>query len=432
MSFADDQLMAVQAFAQTMIVVDDEPAAVPIETTVPAVVRTPGRLHSIMRGSSEVDQEVDPAKVTHPLDTKSLVDEALNLGLVCAVVTPTEGEVGIVARIVKATQRVDIVALDWHMNHDDSGELASEIIQAIVLQDEAAGGRLRLIAIYTGNPNREQILQLVSERVNGNPSIVSKVSRNGGALANNVGLRIVWREKAMLRENHPTAVSESQLPSELLKEFAQLSAGVLTNVALATISSMRDSTHHVLSKFKADLDGPFFHHRAFLQNPKDSMDYAVSIVLSALKAEVDKAQIAAGFSSDAAIRHRIEVMKQFPDNFVFRYTDKKGTQKEVRLQHTEIVKIVSDGYSSLSDEEKRKAFDPALEKRWGGISKAAARDFFTTVFSDSLDASRRCLLDFAFLTNSRSSELSRVHRTAPPRLDLGSILFCESKNCYLL
>jgi hypothetical protein len=431
MSFSNDQLSAATAFAHTMIVVDDEPGAL-VEEVVPEAVQTPGRQHSTPTDEIAKTPVRPEAQRSHPLDAKALIDGALELGLVCAVVTPRLTDQGVTDRIAKAARRADIVSLDWHMNHGDEGELASEIIQAILVLDEDNGGRLRLIAIYTGNQDKEKILSLVSQRVNANGAISGKLERKGDALVNASGVRIVWREKAMGRTAPDTLVSESRLPSELLKEFSTLSAGLLTNVALSAISSMRDTTHHVLSKFKADLDGPFLHHRAFIQKPDDSMDYAVSIVLSALKAEVDKAQIAASFSSADAIKRRLETMEQYPDKFIFRFVDDKGAEKEATLHSTEVLQIITNGYATLAEPDKRQAFSADSAKRMTLITRKNAKKNFSSVFFSNTAGAKQALLDFAFLTNSRSSELSRVHRKSPPRLDLGSVLYCENIDTYLL
>lgn len=431
MSFSTDRLSAATAFAHTMIVVDDEPGSL-VEEAVPDNVQRPGRQHSA-KGDKDSNTVVTPeAQSSHPLDAKVLIDGALELGLVCAVVTPKLAEEGVPSRIAKAARRADIVSLDWHMNHGDEGELASEIILAILKQDETSGGRLRLIAIYTGNKEREKILGLVTKRINDNAEIVGKVSRQGDALVNHAGLRIVWREKAMGRTAPASLVPESKLPEELLKEFATLSAGLLSNIALGAISSMRDTTHHVLNKFRADLDGPYLFHRATLKNPDDAVDYAISIVLSTLKAEVDKGQIASQFGSLDAIKRLIESMSQHPENFLFRFFDeKKGAESVVSLHAPEIIYILENGYEALSNEEKRKAVSPEIATRMKLINKSNIKNF-ATVFSSDTASARQALLDFVFLTNSRSSELSRVHRLSPPRLDLGSILYCESTKSYLL
>ena len=193
------------------------------------------------------------------------------MGLICSVVNPTGDEGSVAKSVAKASLRADIVSLDWHMNHGDDGVLASEIIQEILHGDEAIGGRLRLIAIYTGNKDQGAILEKIAERLNAAEEIAGTVTKTGDVLTNSSGLRLIWREKSMGNEKLADAVSETQLPKELLKAFSELSNGLLSNVALATISSMRDTTHHVLSKFSSELDGPFFHHRALLKNSSDSI-----------------------------------------------------------------------------------------------------------------------------------------------------------------
>ena len=79
----------------------------------------------------------------------------------------------------------------------------------------------------------------------------------------------------------------------------------MSNVALATIASIRQSTHHVLSSLARDIDGAYFHHRALLENPEDAEMYAVEIVLSELKGTIDKQKIADNYASKKAIKPRI-------------------------------------------------------------------------------------------------------------------------------
>ena len=51
------------------------------------------------------------------------------------------------------------------MNQGDDGELASDIIKEILIGDEKIGGRLRLIAIYTGNKANVEILKKIADRL---------------------------------------------------------------------------------------------------------------------------------------------------------------------------------------------------------------------------------------------------------------------------
>lgn len=431
MTFADDQVNAASAFAHTMIVVDDEPIADPAEAETVTKTQTPGR-RDAKKASSAPDQPVaEPErKTTHLLDAKALIKSALDLGLVCSVVNPSGDEDNVAKGVAKASIRADIISLDWHMHGDDDGDLACEIIAEILRNDAAIGGRLRLIAIYTGNNNEEKILKQIEARLNDRKDQNNEVVRKGQVLTNETGLRLVWRQKAMLNEKLEGAVSEAQLPQELLAEFAKLSSGLLSNVALATISAMRDTTHHVLSKFSETLDGPFFHHRALLENPSESMDYAVSIVISALKSEVNKSEIAERFTTTDAVKRRLQAMANGSDDFTLRYL--KGNQeKEFSFCLDDIAAIIEHGHEKWPEDLRKVAEARKQNASNPKPTKEGFKRYFSTVFSESRDAATDAMMHFSFLTNSRSSELSLVHRTVLPKLELGSVVFSE-KLGYLL
>ncbi|WP_185805140.1 response regulator receiver domain [Pontivivens nitratireducens] len=429
MNFADDQYNAASSFAYTMIVVDDEPVDDPVEPEPALEVKTPGRRD--VAAAKKVDQKPE-AQRSHPLDAKGLIKSALDLGLVCSVVNPTGDEGSVAKSVAKASLRADIVSLDWHMNHGDDGELASEIIQEILRGDEAIGGRLRLIAIYTGNKDQGAILEKIAERLNAAEEIAGNVTKTGDVLTNSSGLRIIWREKSMGNEKLANAVSETQLPKELLKAFSELSNGLLSNVALATISSMRDTTHHVLSKFSSELDGPFFHHRALLKNSSDSMDYAVSVVMSALKSEVDKSKVTSKYTTVDAIKRRLSQMPQSPENFTLRYS-KKDQEKEFKLHIDDVISIMERGFSAWPDKDRQAAVGRQQDKQASPMPpKDAFSKSFSTLFCDTIETASFSMRQFSFLTNSQSSELSMVHRKAPPKLGLGSVIFSDADGGYFL
>lgn len=429
MKFSDDQFEAASSFAHTMIVVDDEPVA-DLDDIKPSIeVKTPGRRDRVAAKDEEKKPE---AKRTHPLNAKGLIKSALELGLVCSVVNPTGDEKNVAKSVARASIRADIVSLDWHMNQGDDGALASEIIKEILQGDEAIGGRLRLIAIYTGNKDHVKILGQITDRLNAAEDLHDTVVNHDGVLKNSSGLRLIWREKAMGNDKLATAVSETQLPKVLLEEFAKLSDGLLSNVALATISSMRDTTHHVLSKFSPELDGPFFHHRSLLKNSSDSMDYAVSVVISALKSEVDKSMVTSRFTTGEAIRRRLSAMPQSPDKFTLRYANKKHEPKEFTLNLDDVLHLMEDGFAGWPDAAKKSAEARQENKQTSPLpSKDAFSKNFSSLFCETTELANISMHQFSFLTNAQSSELSRIHRKTAPKLDLGSIIYSESDGYYL-
>lgn len=431
MTFSDDQINAASAFAHTMIVVDDEPIADPVEAEPVAKAQTPGRRDTMDASKVPEASGAKPeSRATHPLDAKALIKSALDLGLICSVVNPSGDEDNVAKGVARVSIRADIISIDWHMRGEDDGKLACDIIAEILRKDEAMGGRLRLIAIYTGSNKQEKILGQIEERLKAEKDLKTEITRDGQVLTSKTGLRLIWRQKAMLNEKLEGAVSESQLPQVLLAEFANLSSGLLSNVALATISAMRDTTHHVLSKFSEELDGPFFHHRALLENSSESMDYAVSIVMSALKSEVNKSQIAREFTTTEAVKRRIQAMAKGSDNFTLRYL-KGDVEKEFNFCLDDILAIIEHGHENWPEELRKVAEGRKQNASNAKPTKDGFKKYFSTVFSGSRDAASQAMMHFSFLTNSSSSELSLVHRRVAPKLELGSVVFSE-KLGYLL
>src|SRR3954452_18032592 len=84
-SFSEQRLAATREFAHTMIVVDDEAWRSDGRRMTPR-----GCLRAPRRGvrHDTPDTQHDLFLIRHALDTKELVDAAMDLGLICAVTRP--------------------------------------------------------------------------------------------------------------------------------------------------------------------------------------------------------------------------------------------------------------------------------------------------------------------------------------------------------
>ena len=152
--FENHRLDAARLFAHTMIVIDDEASQQePEGTTEPArEIQRPGRRAARAAVERKEEQNRD---IQHSLDAKALIDNAMELGLICSVLRPKQGE-DLKERVQKAAERADIVCLDWEI-YNDNGETAKELISEIIRSDAERYGRLRLIAIYTGDRDRQKM-----------------------------------------------------------------------------------------------------------------------------------------------------------------------------------------------------------------------------------------------------------------------------------
>lgn len=421
--FNQDRLEAARAFAQTMIVVDDEAEFQPqTEQTPSSGLRAPGRRPVVTGDEGETKTD---APSRHPLNLKEVVDSALELGVVCSVVRP-ERDDHLINKVTKAAERADIVSLDWEMRSDD-GELASSIIRNIVEKDDRAGGRLRLIAIYTGVRDRDRILDKIIGKL-AKPLIDNNdIKIEDGGIRSKNGLRIIWLFKrqgiSLSADLADSQVSERELPERLVQEFAVLSEGLLSNVALATIGSIRDNTHHVLSTFSGDTDGPFFHHRANLENPADSEEFAVSIVVSELRSAVEIDKVVEKMAGKGSIERRIREM--LADNHASRKIVDRSNPATVRatLSEDEVVSIVFDGVGlAISSAPNGSTLS--------NVGKKHVLAGLTGVFHDTFRSAQLAMDSFASLTGTRLTTLDRRPGVIP-KLELGTIVRAASGE-YLL
>ena len=287
-------------------------------------------------------------------------------------------------------------------------------------QVHGKGGRLRLIAIYTGVRERDRILEKIVSAIPEETKNSSKIEIASGNIVSASGLRIVWLFKGggtqlagQLAEHQ---VEQNLLAERLQREFSKLSQGLLANVALATIAALRDATHHALGKFTGQMDGPYFHHRTLLKDPREAQDYAVAVVLSELKNAVDRQEVGDQFAGSDAIEKRVKEMASCMPKFAIKFQE-KGNDLEREVSKEKLVEMICKGRDAVPNPN-------------GFPRKNLVKDNFTSIFEPDRCSGREAMMKFASLTGVRSHAGSNLHGKTP-RLVLGSIIHCDTRG-YLL
>jgi hypothetical protein len=281
-------------FLQTVVVVDDQAAFYSEERHTGAVLEapTPGTVPAV-----EEPDGPDPAEpaTRRALDAKPLIDAFASEGLVCAILQPLppDQESGVLAgRFEASTRRSDIVVLDWMLN-DDDGRTALDLIEQLVSDDLRSQGRLRLIAVYTGERDLDAVQAAVKERIGAADEDCSRAGSTDVWIRRG-RLRIVFYLKDS-RQPAPgqsgTSLSVVDLPQRLVDQFAELTCGLIANIALASLAAVRENAHHLLSKFVAEMDAPFLSHRAIVDQFEDAEEFAVALIGHELRAILDAAEV---------------------------------------------------------------------------------------------------------------------------------------------
>lgn len=325
MSFDEFCQVVARRFIKTAIVIDDladlvgtapkaeDVSAASLVVTPPAG-RTFGRTTS--SGAESVPIPKDPGmieSVSHALNAMELTRGFAKLGVVCSIYRPEQkGRDEEIDDTVHVARHADIVVIDWKLGPDETK--AKEIIRRILKSDADEGGRLRLIAIYTGEIALDDLLsQVLADHEFLTPT---DPQDSLGLLA--PSLRIVF-----LNKNHPgipretPRVEEGDLADRMVVEFAKLAKGIVPSVALGCITAIRSNTHRLLAKFNSGLDGVFAGHRAMLTRPEDAEAFMVDLVSEEIRSLLEVSEVGRDHAGLDVLKTWIADLKPNPsDQFV--------------------------------------------------------------------------------------------------------------------
>ena len=274
-------------FLLTAVVVDDE-LSVTAGPQVHASLTPPGRGAS-RRAPAQLDPPPPPPK---PLNVQPITWSFARRGMVCGVVSPQGGQSDFKA-LGKAVARADIVILDWRLDRKGDVE-ALPLLEQILKADQQH--RLRLVALYTGEPDQEAIRQSIAASLDrlGAPDRAVRTSGNNGPIDFGACRIVMYAKPGTKGRDSSKEVSEDELADQLIADFAEMAEGLLPSLVLTALAAVRDNVYRLLDRFGKDLDPAFLAHRACLPQPSDSEQHIVEQIASELH----------GIMADAVDRRR--------------------------------------------------------------------------------------------------------------------------------
>ena len=392
-------------FLQSAVILDDR-AWMPVEET-PEPLQPPSYEANIQDDNQSTDTD-DQDNDRFNLDPKAVIDGFAEIGLVCSVLNPAQQE-NFKRRVVKTAARADIVIIDWKIG-DSHGGKTLEIIRDILAEDEQRS-RLRLLAIYTGEPDLNKIVDKVrvaiatyyadKDLIEGedNPFCLSKGPLHVVILAKS--------KIALATDAKGQQVTEKDLAKRLKKEFTRITRGLLQNVALAGLAALRKEVHTLLAKFNASLDPGYLGHRILLPYPMDAEDHVVEVLGYEILSILEEQR-----PGRVAGEQALSEWLQKADGLDFSTRIRNGKDPIPIIMDLLMKGIEGGDYNSLA---------------WNKTElKKSATDFFTK----ECDEATRANLYFSALLSLKS----RYNIAIAPQLTLGTILACEANgDCqYLL
>jgi len=280
-TFTELSQEVAEKFLHTIVFVDDRAGFV--EQEQPKKLETPGRGGGQGKDAKESSNEGN----THGLDAKKVIDAFASKEMVCSVLKPDKGDKELLGLATKAAKRADVLILDWQIYGDD-GEKAMAIIENMIASDLSENPRLRLIIIYTAE-DIVWISKKVEEKYSGDFEVDDKsFTFSRGHLR----LAIFAKEGVDVPEEYKDRVlTVNQLSEQVSVEFAKITAGLVSNVALESLAVLRDNTHLIMGRLGHEMDPPYLAHRVLLPNPGDAMDHVVDIIASEFHSLLDTHEV---------------------------------------------------------------------------------------------------------------------------------------------
>lgn len=405
-SYRDFAQRIAGEFLQTVVVVDNEAQFAPVDELNSELAPPSSRGDAAEIELPLPEASIEPREpLRNTLDAKVLNDAFALSGLICSVLRPNEGQ-DIAKEMLAVARRADIVILDWKLF--DQGEKATDIISQIRTADEIRLERLRLIAVYTGEPSLQPIRDSVKARLSESASAATiENDDTGGKVALNVGhMRIVFLVKGAPANSAPNCVDEATLPSRLLDEFSILASGFLPTAVLAAISVVREETHRLLARLHRDLDGACLSHRFLIPEGADASQFIMQLISDEVRAVLETHQVGERVAGFEPTKRYLEML------------ERDGTKFELPLKPSQtattvdIAKVIALAEHGIPDD--------------GSMgSRSSIHERLCGLLYETTDDGRRRHLEFSRISSLKREAFQKKGFPAHwrPRLSQGSIIY---------
>lgn len=287
----------VMEFLQTILMIDDEafrresePTQVADEDWDNDEFSSAGSpLKLIAPNSSTEGDELDVQAVS-----RSFAEAALS----CAILSPQSAEENEDFRsaFVRTAKRADALILDWNLN-GDNGATSEKLIRAVLRDDtKSPRRRLRLVTVYTGEPDLRQITDRIADATSDSldeDELKWDDDRHVAFSRGPVRVSVFAKEhvQSISTELADRRRAVSDLPNVVVEEFGRHSVGLVTTASLSALAGIRNDAHRLLAALGPEIDGAVLGQRVSLVHPEDVERQVEGLISSELAAIVQDHEV---------------------------------------------------------------------------------------------------------------------------------------------
>jgi hypothetical protein len=412
-TFEEHILEIVDEFLQTVVVVDDraiETSSEELASREPVEAQPRSGRGRAVTSLTAIPEGGDD----HCLDAKAVTDAFAESGLVCSLLSPgLEEEVA--DKFLMAAKRADLIVLDWVL-HKNVGSKTLELVEKVLARDNMPDRRrLRTIVVYTGQKELHDVADRLAKTIDAAYDDC-ELERDDDQLAMTKGpvrAAVFAKEHVsdLPSDLESRRVAFSELPRRLRGEFAVLTTGLVTGVALAALAALRDDTHRILKVLGPKLDPAYLGHRVALADPEEAGGQTLMLVAAEIRSVIEDNDVGRNVGL-AVLELWLDSAKRRQLHFGELIDDKK------RLTGPQVKAILSKGLGTKDGVEAAAAATTYSKNYFNDKVKPQA----TKIFSEDEQAAATSDADFAHRTMMRT-----VYSYPPRVLQLGTIVHADDK-----
>jgi len=442
--FLEGSRLVVKAFLNSVLLVDDQANLGPrTNEPVPTKVLSPGRQGATRTEAAGIEDVTSPYAIdkaepgkthddaipkpalaidlaaktpsksserSHSLDAKTVTDAFAQIGVVCAVMRPETADLDALGDLVmRVGSNADVLILDWVLCNSKRGERTQDLIKRMVASAKDSG-RARLILVYTAEGDLIQIekdIRKALDLVEATPANSLTISSAGtricvygkaGALASPIGDERIK--------------TPAELPTIVVSEFTEMTKGLLSNVAMKSITAIRAKTFQLLRRFDCNMDAPYV-TQSTLISPERAEEQLTALIVSEIQEILEDENVGALADCDNVIR--------WLDDQMANGLTLPGTANLTAAQYYDgLIQMVRDGVGSTAVTKLRADHAAFAAKLIPSDKKEPAmyvRDVLTGILRSNPPVAHQADESLTMLMSLR-------HRYAnpPPQLTLGTIV----------
>jgi hypothetical protein len=257
-------------------------------------VKTPDKSDVISsQNNAERTPNTSDNSTAHQLKAKPIIDGFAINGIICSVLKPQQEELPLQDVLTKPAESADMIIFDWSL-FNDQGKAAKQMIRGLILTNPQ--GQLRLIAIYTAEPDLNNIVNDVhADLLSIRNDIRGDIQKQDADLEIKAGsakiIVIAKPETKLIPQLKHKIIPFEKLPDYMIDEFTKMTHGLISNVALKAFIEIRRNSHRIISKFDKTLDAPYLSHRSMLSNTDEAEEHIAKLIESEICGILDEAKV---------------------------------------------------------------------------------------------------------------------------------------------